>query len=573
MGKWCQSVSAQMHEVGHNLGLGHSNQGTTAYGDQSSMMGYSYDSDDGPKMCFNAAKNFQLGWYERQKESFYPLSNKDMTQSFVLNGIDDYNKDGSSNGELITLRIVEYGDEYDSDLGNYGNDYYVGYNRKTGPNSGTLEAGNQVVVFRKDTGGPDGYGESNRVADLNAGDSFKIENFKGKPFDVTIHVKSITNNGRDANIEIRTLGDGVPTMAPTASCGGIGRFQIELNIDTYAFETAWELIENESDEVIASAPKENHLSKRKYTYPTDGSDYYCLEEGKCYTFKITDTWGDGLNYGEGFYVGYLDDEIEFEGDGDFTFEETSQFCVGTADQQTSAPVPAPTKAPTKKPTKAPTNSPIKAPTNSPTYQPTKSPTNKPTKKPTKSPTDSPTAVPTDSPTKKPTNSPTNSPTESPTKSPTNSPTKKPTKSPTQSPTAVPTDSPTKKPTNSPTKAPTNSPTNTPTKSPTKAPIDSPTNEPTKSPTKAPTNSPTMKPTKSPTQSPTTDQNNNTSCDDQSDFLWKGQAKKDCNWAGKGTDKKIEKKCKKNNGDGKKVRDYCLKTCAQVNQGPCVGLIL
>jgi len=166
-----------------------------------------------------------------------------------LNGIDDYNKDGSSNGELITLRIVEYGDEYDSDLGNYGNDYYVGYNRKTGPNSGTLEAGNQVVVFRKDTGGPDEYGESNRVADLNAGDSFQIENFKGKPFDVTIHVKSITNNGQDANIEITTLGDGVPTMAPTASCGGMGRFQIELNIDTYVFETAWELIENETDQV------------------------------------------------------------------------------------------------------------------------------------------------------------------------------------------------------------------------------------------------------------------------------------------------------------------------------------
>merc|ERR1711971_1066814 len=583
--KWCQSVSAQIHEVGHNLGLGHSNQGTTAYGDQSSLMGYSYDSDDGPKMCFNAAKNFQLGWYERQKVSFYPLSNKDTTQSFVLNGVDDYNKDGSSNGELITLRIVEYGDEYDSDLGNYGNDYYVGYNRKTGPNSGTLEAGNQVVVFRKDTGGPDGYGESNRVADLNAGDSFKIENFKGKPFDVTIRVKSITNNGRDANIEITTLGDGVPTMTPTTSCGGTGRFQIELNIDSYAFETAWELIENESDEVIASAPKENHLSKQKYTYPTDGSDYYCLEEEKCYTFKITDTWGDGLNYGEGSYVGYLDDEIEFEGDSDFTFEETHQFCVGSADQQTSAPVPAPTKAPTKKPTetptksptKAPTKSPTKTPTKSPTYKPTKSPTNIPTKNPTKSPTDSPTKKTTNSLTKAPINSTTNTPTESPTKAPSNSPTNTPTESPTKTPTAAPSDSPTKKPTKSPTQSPTvvptDSPTKEPTASPTKAPINSPTNTPTKPPTKAPTEPPTKKPTRSPTQSPTTVPSNNTSCDDQSDFLLKGRAKKDCNWAGKGNEKKIENKCKKNNGDGKKVRDYCPKTCAKVNQGPCAELIL
>ena len=31
---WCNSVSAQLHEVGHNLDFGHSNEGTTEYGDQ-----------------------------------------------------------------------------------------------------------------------------------------------------------------------------------------------------------------------------------------------------------------------------------------------------------------------------------------------------------------------------------------------------------------------------------------------------------------------------------------------------------------------------------------------------------
>merc|ERR1712232_1349530 len=96
--------------------------------------------------------------------------------------------------------------------------------------------------------------------------------------------------------------------------------------------------------------------------------------------------------------------------------------------------------------------------------------------------------------------------------------------------------------------------------------------PTESPTKAPINSPTNKPTESPTKSPTTVPNNNPNCDDQSGFFFKGQKKKDCNWAGKGSEKKIEKKCKKNNGDGKKVWDYCPKTCAKVNQGPCAELI-
>ena len=39
-------------EVGHNLGFGHSNENAVTYRDQSGMMGFSYDQDDGPVMCF-----------------------------------------------------------------------------------------------------------------------------------------------------------------------------------------------------------------------------------------------------------------------------------------------------------------------------------------------------------------------------------------------------------------------------------------------------------------------------------------------------------------------------------------
>ena len=102
-GSWCQRVSTQMHEVGHNLGFAHSNQNGIAYAgtynilfifdseerfsasllscfsfcffhdeffsymplmfsfiplflssDQSGIMGFSYPQDDTPKMCFNA---------------------------------------------------------------------------------------------------------------------------------------------------------------------------------------------------------------------------------------------------------------------------------------------------------------------------------------------------------------------------------------------------------------------------------------------------------------------------------------------------------------------------------------
>merc|ERR1711907_795654 len=279
-----------------------------------------------------------------------------------------------------------------------------------------------VAVFRKDVGGPDGYGESNRLADLSVGQSYRIENFKNTAFDVIIRVKSFSNNNKDAIVEITTLGDGVPTAAPTANCGGIGRFQLELNIDTYSYETAWELIDDETGSVVESAAKENHLSRRKYIYPSpeDGDEYYCLEP-KCYTYKITDTYGDGLNFGEGDYTGYLDGEVAFEGDGNFKSEMTHKFCVEDDSSSlvnpapTLSPTPPPTKAPTPEPTKAPVPAPTKAPTPEPTKAPTPEPTNAPTPQPSKSPTPEPTKAPTSPPTKSPTPSPSKSPTPPPTK--------------------------------------------------------------------------------------------------------------------------------------------------------------
>jgi hypothetical protein len=34
---WCNYVSAQLHEVGHNLNLGHASEGSAEYGDQVSF--------------------------------------------------------------------------------------------------------------------------------------------------------------------------------------------------------------------------------------------------------------------------------------------------------------------------------------------------------------------------------------------------------------------------------------------------------------------------------------------------------------------------------------------------------
>jgi hypothetical protein len=55
---------------------------------------------------FNPAKNFQLGWYDKQTSSYNPADILDKSEKklFVMNGVNEYNKeDGGS--ELISLRL------------------------------------------------------------------------------------------------------------------------------------------------------------------------------------------------------------------------------------------------------------------------------------------------------------------------------------------------------------------------------------------------------------------------------------------------------------------------------------
>lgn len=60
---FCASPSAMMHEVGHNMGLGHSGvPGGSEYADTVGFMGFSSGADDAPARCFNAPKTYQLNW-------------------------------------------------------------------------------------------------------------------------------------------------------------------------------------------------------------------------------------------------------------------------------------------------------------------------------------------------------------------------------------------------------------------------------------------------------------------------------------------------------------------------------
>ena len=60
----CARLSVVMHELSHNIGLGHSSKHGKRYDDLTGYMGRSQHELEGPLKCYNAAQHWQLGWFE-----------------------------------------------------------------------------------------------------------------------------------------------------------------------------------------------------------------------------------------------------------------------------------------------------------------------------------------------------------------------------------------------------------------------------------------------------------------------------------------------------------------------------
>ena len=326
---WCQAVSSQMHEVGHSIGLHHSGEydGTSSqqeYGDQSDMMGYSYRSDDTPEMCFNPAKNYQLGWYndkvvdiDVETLGFEPVEYK-------LNGIVDYNSP-EANGYIV----VKVGD------------FYIGYNKATDFNKGVREGSNMVLVNEK-LGTPQSSTKSKLKAKLRAGDPtvMEISDF------VQVKAKYKLLDGKDAVIELSLEGE--PIVCE-------GEYDAELDVtlttDNYPDEISWMILDSYGKSIFTSEP---YNSIGTYTSTVEG-----LCRGLTYYFVIDDAYGDGIccKWGNGSFKGEYGDLELFSG-GEFGERQSIEFVL-----------PLPTDSPTDSPTANPTASPTTAPTPTPTQSP------------------------------------------------------------------------------------------------------------------------------------------------------------------------------------------------------------
>mmetsp|Transcript_1254 Transcript_1254/g.2744 ORF Transcript_1254/g.2744 Transcript_1254/m.2744 type:complete len:810 (+) Transcript_1254:238-2667(+) len=373
----CNTLSIVMHEIGHNLGMDHSNEGDEEYGDVSGFMGYSYDGwENGPAMCFNGAKSWQTDWYKIATKAINPATailagNGNTCFAGSLYGIVDF-ESGNSNKTVI----VKINDPREMEQ-----DFYVAFNRATGMNSETREGRDQVMVTKTWEEGADDTGYwsiSTLVAKLNGNESYTISNFAGTDNDLTVSVDSIDTASNPAYAQVRIeLGDEKcggtfsptvsPTASPTISCSDGKVLRVDLITDDYPEETSWILKNTCTGEVIGEVKEGDMAEVGVY------SNAYCVTDG-AYEFAIDDEYHEGFccDYGLGSYTVQYGGVVVASG-GEFIDPEITTFgrCEGD-------PSASPTSSPT---TVSPTRSLTLEPTDPPTPEPTPEPTNLPTNMP------------------------------------------------------------------------------------------------------------------------------------------------------------------------------------------------
>lgn len=195
----CLSPSYQMHEIGHNLDLSHSKWKDNIYGDSSGLMGYSYSNNEGPRMCFNAAKNYQLGWFEDKTVS---LSQDNQNWNGKLIGIVDYENEMYSDKARVLIDIND----------GTGELYLVSFNRKSSFNDGTKKGEDKVLVHSRNDGKDSDTSDLLRIMDT--GDEY-ITGEIGDKTRFKIKVKKIELNHTFSKISITSYEGNDPTKEPT----------------------------------------------------------------------------------------------------------------------------------------------------------------------------------------------------------------------------------------------------------------------------------------------------------------------------------------------------------------------
>ena len=99
---------------------------------------------------------------------------------------------------------------------------------------------------------------------------------------------------------------------------------LTLNFDQYSNETTWELLDANGNLVYSGGP----YPRPQWQFQTY-TETWCLDTSACYTFNISDAFGDGIccGFGDGSYSLTLDNGVALvAGDGQFGSGESTNFC-------------------------------------------------------------------------------------------------------------------------------------------------------------------------------------------------------------------------------------------------------
>jgi hypothetical protein len=477
---WCHSLSATIHEVGHTIGLGHSNLAVEGDNqDGSCYMSIGTGDAHAPRQTFNAHKGWQTGWYASRHLTFNPLAEE--IRLIEVAALVDFELASSLQPVIVKI---------DDDL-------YMQYNRAKSFNSETRGSPDMLVVVQA-------YESSNSdvIASLgSADDAFEIADFKGSGQSLSIDVcrEEYGKNGTpDIMVVSIGLGDSacsapdededvfLPPPAPKPSTAPISAptrspvqapshapkrspIQAPLHAPTQnPTHTPNALVREPS-----SVPSSSTLNS-----PSHAPSFTSSANPISTPSSTPDSF---LSNGPSYHLSPAPSSIPIHAPSSAPSSNPSfspSFTPSLAPSLSTLPSHRPSQAPSLDPTVSAL--PSSTPSSSPSTRPSSTPSFRPSMSPTVS--QPPSSVPSSMPTSRPTLNPSVSPSEHPTRS--------------STPTVEPSDRPTSKPSPTPS-------TSEPTTHPTSLQKSSP---PSTTPTSTPSEKPTVKPSAariiSPSQAPT-----------------------------------------------------------------------
>ena len=144
-------------EIGHNLNLLHSGGLDGAeYTDHTGLMGNGLITDG--KICFNAAKSWQLGWYDDKALTLDVATTPSWNGRLV--GVAEHQHENIMSSDNVLVKITEGGGVVtDSET------CFIAFNRKTGIHQDNVEGSDQVTIIKAEA---DGNGHLTiQVEDIN----------------------------------------------------------------------------------------------------------------------------------------------------------------------------------------------------------------------------------------------------------------------------------------------------------------------------------------------------------------------------------------------------------------------